>query len=76
MYLKSVKGTAMCTNPSCPLKLISETHKGRDRVSAFAIGISGCAYLLLGKPIRVFDPENIEERNYNHFTKILEDFLA
>lgn len=51
--VRSVNGTFVCNNSLCLLKKFRSTHKGRDAVSALAIGLSGAATTILERPTSI-----------------------
>lgn len=71
--IKSVNGTSMCYNQDCISVRNGHSHKGRDALSALAIGLTGLASLLLGTPFPAFDP-NISQFNTD-FPNLARAFL-
>lgn len=75
-YVRLVNGTFVCNNSLCPLKQLKSTHKGRDAVSALAIGISGAATTMLEYPLPVFDPQrDTSQFNTGKFNISADEFL-
>lgn len=73
----TVKGTFVCNNKACILHSTASTHKGRDSVSALAIGISGAATVILQNPFPVFHPKtNTSQSNTGKFKKLAEVFFT
>lgn len=75
--VNTVKGTFVCNNKACILHTIASTHKGRDSVSALAIGISGAATVILQSPFPTFDPNSsTSQSNTGKFNEIAEVFFT
>ncbi|KAK9718280.1 hypothetical protein K7432_005626 [Basidiobolus ranarum] len=76
LQVKEVKGTFRCLIEKCILSFFNNTHKGRDSVSAFAIGLAGASNVLLESCFPAFDPGIlINQTHRKKFKEIAEAFL-
>jgi hypothetical protein len=66
------KGSFLCYNPKCPLVSTSRAVQSRDKMSAFAIGLSGLATVLFGQTFPAFT--NISH-SHTVFIQVTSTFL-
>jgi hypothetical protein len=75
-FITEVKGTFRCLNEKFLLSAQNATHKGRDAVSALAIGLAGATNVILGQCMPTFDPKVIDHQTKaSEFIKIAGAFL-
>ncbi|GAA5809566.1 hypothetical protein MFLAVUS_002976 [Mucor flavus] len=67
--VKTVNGSFICYNQSCPSVYLKQSAYGRDSLSAAAIAFSGACSVILGMPCPHFNP-NISQINTDDFNHI------
>lgn len=66
-FIKEVKGTLYCTNPSCVSVRSNRAIMPRDAMSALAIGLVGLSTALFGSPFPAFQSHIISKVNAEGF---------
>ena len=67
--LRTINGAFICDNPNCVSAQAKNAVKGRDTLSAMAIGLFGLATLLFNATFPQFDPQ-VSQSNTDEFKRM------